>query len=376
MKSVIALAFVCGAFAGSFEPAVVQQAMGASEPDRILETAPGVRKSYTFNEMLALKRDGVTFMDVTDFPLEFGSLNVAADVNYPSKVYYKEMIQELSGNLSKAELESTLTKLTSFYTRYCKSETGLESSLWLRDQVADIVSQSARDDIDIELVDHDWPQKSLVARFRGSKTTDTVVVGAHQDSINLLLPNILPAPGADDDGSGTVTTLEVFRVLAYSGYEPENTVEFHWYSAEEVGLWGSQDIFERYSKEDRVVKAMLQQDMTGYSAGNFESLGHDALSVITDFVDERLTNYIKLLIDNYCDIPYVESTCGYACSDHASASKFGYPSAFVIESALDTSDKYIHSINDKIEHLSFDHMLQHAKLTLSYAFELGFASFD
>jgi leucyl aminopeptidase len=75
----------------------------------------------------------------------------------------------------------------------------------------------------------------------------------------------------------------------------------------------------------------------------------------------------------YCDIPYVETKCGYACSDHASASKAGYPSAFVIESAFADSDKKIHTSDDLIKYLSFDHMLQHAKLTLGLVYELAFA---
>ena len=65
--------------------------------------------------------------------------------------------------------------------------------------------------------------------------------------------------------------------------------------------------------------------------------------------------------------------CGYACSDHASARKYGFPSAFVIESAFEYSVQKIHSIDDKIEYLSFDHMLQHAKLTLGFAYEAAMA---
>lgn len=38
--------------------------------------------------------------------------------------------------------------------------------------------------------------------------------------------------GADDDGSGTVTILEAYRALLESGFKPNRTVEFHWYSAE------------------------------------------------------------------------------------------------------------------------------------------------
>lgn len=78
----------------------------------------------------------------------------------------------------------------------------------------------------------------------------------------------------------------------------------------------------------------------------------------------------------YCDIPYIETKCGYACSDHASASKAGYPSAFVIESDFKYSDNKIHTSDDKIEYLSFDHMLQHARLTLGLVYELAYAKLE
>ncbi|KAL7268221.1 Leucine aminopeptidase 1 [Rhizina undulata] len=48
---------------------------------------------------------------------------------------------------------------------------------------------------------------------------------------------------------------------------------------------------------------------------------------------------------------------------------------FVIESAFAESDDHIHTTEDKIEYLSFDHMLQHAKMTLGLVYELGNADF-
>lgn len=140
-------------------------------------------------------------------------------------------------------------------------------------------------------------------------------------------------PGADDDGSGTVTILEALRVLLLDQDiiegKQENTVEFHWYSAEEGGLLGSQAIFQTYEKTGRDVKAMLQQDMTGYVQKTLDAGEPESVGVITDFVDPGLTEFIKKVVTTYCDIPYVLTKCGYACSDHASASKAGYPSAFV-----------------------------------------------
>jgi len=47
----------------------------------------------------------------------------------------------------------------------------------------------------------------------------------------------------------------------------------------------------------------------------------------------------------------------------------------VIESSFENSDKHIHTTDDQIKYISFDHMLQHAKMSLAFAYELAFASF-
>lgn len=44
----------------------------------------------------------------------------------------------------------------------------------------------------------------------------------------------------------------------------------------------------------------------------------------------------------------------------------------MIESDFKYSDNKIHTTEDKIEFLSFDHMLQHAKLTLGLVYELAY----
>lgn len=100
----------------------------------------------------------------------------------------------------------------------------------------------------------------------------------------------------DDDGSGTVTILEAFRVLLtdpdIASGSAENTIEFHWYAGEEGGLLGSLAIFEQYAQEGRDVKAMYNQDMTGYVKPDTE----EVIAIITDNVDETLTAYIRKVI--------------------------------------------------------------------------------
>ncbi|KAL1296903.1 hypothetical protein AAFC00_004515 [Neodothiora populina] len=367
-------------------PLIAQQVAGRlqspfSEPERsLIELSPGETRWVTDAEKWELRREGRMFYDITYTP-DLGSVPKSnAAVIYPAHTAYNSSVKPLLKELQKDNMYAHLEKFTSFHTRYYKSEYGAQSSRWLLDQVNKTLAHAGALDhgAHVKHFEHPWGQNSIIATLPG-KSEKTVIIGAHQDSINLFFPSLLAAPGADDDGSGTVTILEALRVLLIEddivAGKQDNTVEFHWYSAEEGGLLGSQAIFQSYEKAGRDVKAMLQQDMTGYVQKTLDAGEPESVGVITDFVDPGLTDFIKEVITSYCDIPYILTECGYACSDHASASKAGYPSAFVIESDFKYSDGKIHTTEDKLEFLSFDHMLQHAKLTLGLAYELAFAPF-
>jgi bacterial leucyl aminopeptidase len=121
------------------------------------------------------------------------------------------------------------------------------------------------------------------------------VLGAHQDSANYNFP-LLPAPGADDDCSGTVSILEAFRVLALSGYTPINgPVEFHWYAAEEAGSLGSQAIAVYRKQQGVKVGAMLQLDMTAFVASN----STEKISVMQQGDHDTLANWTLGLSQEY-----------------------------------------------------------------------------
>ena len=245
-------------------------------------------------------------MDITNTQ-DLGSLNglnakaKKTVVRYPKKPAYKDTLQPLLQNLSSDTMHDHLKNFTSFHTRYYKSKYGVESSNWLFGQVNNTVHKSGAGKYGskVEKFDHPWGQSSVIATIPG-KSKKTVVIGAHQDSINLFLPSILAAPGADDDGSGSVTILEALRVLLQSEAvvlgNASNTIEFHWYSAEEGGLLGSNAIFSAYEKKGRDIKAMLQQDMTGYTHRTLEAGEPESVGVITDFVDPGLTDFIKEVI--------------------------------------------------------------------------------
>ena len=87
--------------------------------------------------------------------------------------------------------------------------------------------------IQVSQFKHSFNQPSVIARIP-SNSSNLVIVGAHYDSTGGSAT--ARGPGADDNGSGVVVILEALRVLAESGYQPKNTLEFHFYGGEEGGL--------------------------------------------------------------------------------------------------------------------------------------------
>ena len=244
-------------------------------------------------------------MDITD-TMEMGTLSASKKrtktrVQYPEQPTYNKTLAPLMKDLSKSNMQKHLERFTAFHTRYYKSTYGAQSSAWLLDQVNATIqsSEAAKHGSFVKAFEHPWGQSSIIATIPG-RSNQTVIIGAHQDSINLFFPSFLAAPGADDDGSGTVTILEALRVLLQSDTiaygNSSNTIEFQWYSAEEGGLLGSQAIFSAYEKQGRDVKAMLQQDMTGYVQKTLDAGKQESVGVITDYVDSGLTDFIKKVV--------------------------------------------------------------------------------
>ena len=244
----------------------------------------------------------INFMDITSTQdLGASRLTAATTVTYPKKPAHNSTIRPMLAKVDKASMRENLETFTAFHTRFYKSSYGVESSKWLLGKVNDTVARSGalEHGATVKPFMHEWGQSSVIASIPG-KSNKTIVIGAHQDSINLFMPYFLAAPGADDDGSGSVTILEALRVLLQSEDvvkgKAANTIEFHWYSAEEGGLLGSQAIFSAYEKQGRDVKAMFHQDMTWYVQKTLEAGEPESFGVIEDFVDLGLTEFIKEII--------------------------------------------------------------------------------
>ncbi|MFF4268649.1 M28 family metallopeptidase [Streptomyces sp. NPDC001536] len=99
---------------------------------------------------------------------------------------------------------------------------------------------------------------NVIAETRGGDADNTVFLGAHLDSVT-------EGPGINDNGSGSAGILEVAEELAdHTGHgkQPRNKVKFALWSAEELGLVGSESYVERLTEEQRKqIKLYLNFDM-------------------------------------------------------------------------------------------------------------------
>ncbi|KAI8326443.1 Zn-dependent exopeptidase [Martensiomyces pterosporus] len=321
-------------------------------------------------DILVLRRAGVKFIDITDAQELHHPSNLAAfSPSAKSEAEYSAEVKAAIGELSTNLYGNVLRPFTAFHNRYYDSENGRKSSEWLQDQIEELVA-GAKANVTVRAFGHKFPQSSIIARIegQGADAEETIILSAHQDSVNLWLPWFGRANGADDDGSGTVTILEALRVLLKRGYTPKRSVEFHWYAGEEGGLLGSQDIALEYKRQGRKVVSDLHFDMTGFWRGS------EVIGLVSDRTDAESRKLAKLLAESYTKLKTKEFACGYGCSDHSSWNAAGYRSAMAFESADLEANHNVHTPRDTIETLDFDHMLEFSKLAVAFAYEVGYDS--
>jgi Zn-dependent M28 family amino/carboxypeptidase len=108
---------------------------------------------------------------------------------------------------------------------------------------------------------------NIVATLTGTTDPDRIyIVGGHYDSRNSNGgdgENL--APGANDDGSGTVLVMEACRVMCETPFAA--TIKFVCYDGEEQGLLGSGAHAEALSAAGANVDGMITNDIVGNTLG-------------------------------------------------------------------------------------------------------------
>jgi len=345
------------------------QEQGTNDNLRLIEYNQTTRVWVTQEKLLDLLKECVakgvdrTFMDVTDHQNLSVGASTRANPIIPSKPVHQQVVAPLLKELDQVEVRKNIAHFTSYTTRYYTSPFSVQAAEWLANQYS--VYGAHRSDVSVRLFKHSWVEPSVIARIegKGPNKNEVVILGGHIDSIS----NGATAPGADDDASGSISVLEVFRVLAASKFEPSRSIEFHGYAAEEVGLRGSQDIAANYAANKVIVAAMMQLDMVGY----YKPGTKPAISITTDFTSTPLNAFVKLLVEAYADIPAGTNTCGYGCSDHASWTKAGYFASHPFEAAMSNTSPYIHTVSDTLSRIDLNHAMEFIKVAVGFAVEFG-----
>ena len=193
-------------------------------------------------------------------------------------------IQKLVDEVSAKNLEADVRKLVSFGTRHTLSDTqsptrGIGAARnWVRDEFLKY-SKAGGGRMTVEMdtftikpdgrrINKLVLMANVLATLPGTDPTDTrvILVSGHIDSrVTDVMNATADAPGANDDGSGTVLVMELARVLA--GQKFPCTLKFVAVQGEEQGLYGSGHLAERAKKEGWNLIAMLNNDIVGNSHG-------------------------------------------------------------------------------------------------------------
>jgi leucyl aminopeptidase len=139
------------------------------------------------------------------------------------------------------------------------------------------------------------------------------------------------------------------------------------YAAEEVGLRGSLAVVKEFKKRKINVVGALQLDMTNYQGSDRD------IWLIDDHTDHAQNAFLVKLIETYTGATWGSDRCGYACSDHASWTRYGFRASMPFESRFRDSNREIHTVRDTLEMSdnNANHAVKFARLGAAYALELA-----
>ncbi|MBI3977439.1 MAG: DUF4910 domain-containing protein [Chloroflexi bacterium] len=167
-----------------------------------------------------------------------------------------------------------------------------------------------------------------------------VVIGAHYDSVEA-------GPGANDNGSGTATVIELARATAGRPYP--FTLRFMLFDAEELGLLGSRAYVRGLSDADReAIVAMINLDMVGVGDALRFGGSDDLEQLALDLAKEEGVPAGRL------------GQALRGASDHASFSAVGVPAIFFYR----IEDPNYHTADDKPEFVKPEHLAVAGNLVL------------
>ena len=207
------------------------------------------------------------------------------------------------------------------------------------------------------------------------KAEEVIVVSAHYDHIGRKGDEIFN--GADDNGSGTSTVLEIadsFAQAAKAGHSPRRTILFMLVTGEEKGLLGSEYYAENPLYPLANTVADINIDMVGRVDKKYTNnpnyiyvIGSDRLSMDLHDINESVnSDYTHLTLDyKYNDVN--DPNRYYYRSDHYNFASRGIPAIFFFNG---THADY-HQPGDTVDKINFDKMSEIGKHIFHLTWELS-----
>lgn len=116
---------------------------------------------------------------------------------------------------------------------------------------------------------------------KGTEPNRVVIISGHIDSrVSDVMDFTKDAPGANDDGSGTVLVLEAARQLSKTKHRA--TIIYAILSGEEQGLWGGRILANHAKAQGWQVDAMLNNDIVGGTRGTEGQKVDDTVRVFSE----------------------------------------------------------------------------------------------
>ncbi|MBO5957233.1 MAG: M28 family peptidase [Bacteroidales bacterium] len=264
---------------------------------------------------------------------------------FPSITEENELTRTFMNEVSIENLEATVQHLQDYGRRQYNTSQAYEAAQWIYDQFESF-GFNELDNLEVEQFEFQYgvneSSPNIIATQWGTKYPDKYVIcGSHYDSERSGHGG-QEAPGADDNATGVATVLETARIL--SQYSFEYTIIYCAFSAEEIGLVGSEAYASYCADLGYDIVAYFNNDMNGYL--------HPGNEIHVDLIYpetvEVLGDYYKNVANVYfpeMEVRHIEFTKG--TSDHESFNNNGFMGIYPFEDK-DNSSPYIHTIEDVI----------------------------
>ena len=226
---------------------------------------------------------------------------------YPEKAGNQGIIEQAMNEISPDSVTYFIQSLQNMGTRFLIAENRKAVASWIKEKfhsfgITNVVLDSFQcyTNINYQNLHYDtttW-QYNVVATLKGSLYPDeiSIVCGHHDDVVVAGDPELF-APGADDNASGTAAVLESARVIMEIAYQPESTIRFITFAAEELmyfGDAGSEYYAAKAADSGHNIKMVVNNDMIAYDDGSWEIgisnvIGSEAATGIACFIAENYT---------------------------------------------------------------------------------------